>query len=131
MAGYANRILHIPFPDLSEEGDTVWVSILNPSQQPPDKLRPREIPTDENGRPLDQNLAMEASYEIIAGLVVAWHVYDATAASVDYETGEALDQPLLPKVDHSHPATPELVKCLPMEIINEISRQMSQRVNPQ
>jgi hypothetical protein len=131
VAGYANRTITIPFPELAEEGDQVWVAILNPRQQPPDKLRPREIPTDENGRPLDDDQAVVAMYEIIAGLLVAWRVYDATAAAVDPDTGAPLDQPQLPKISHSTPATVDLVRRLPMQIITRISEELKAAANPQ
>jgi hypothetical protein len=131
MAGYANRIIHLDFPDLAEDDDKVWVAILNPKQQPPDKVQPRPLKLDENGRPADAAEAVEAMYETIAGLVVAWHVYDATAPAIDYDTGEQLDQPLLPKVDQTHPATVEMVRKLPMEIVNTIGKRMTEAVNPQ
>jgi hypothetical protein len=127
MPGYGNRVITIPFPELAEStDDPIWVALRNPRMQPPSALRPREIPTDADGKPLNQDDAMEAMYEIIAGLVIGWRVYDATEVSIDQATGQPADQELLP-----HPATPALVKKLPMAISTRIMDEVKQAANPQ
>ncbi|MCW2900927.1 MAG: hypothetical protein JWO67_3192 [Streptosporangiaceae bacterium] len=127
MAGYANRLISLTFDDLTDDpkSDPVWVSIRNPKLMPPGELQARSVPTNEDGTPLDSDAALSSMYEVVAKLVVAWRVYDATVLEVDPDTREPLDQPLL-----GLPATPELIAKLPLEIINRISEQMSAAVNP-
>lgn len=117
MAGYANRSIKLPFPDLSEPGDEVYVSIRNPRIVPPGELRGRDVALDENGQPVNPAEAEQAMYETLAKLVVSWHVYDGS------DTGD--DQALLPL-----PATAENVGKLPMEIINRIAEEVKEAGNP-
>jgi hypothetical protein len=117
MPGYKNRVITQEFPDLTEDGDTVSVSLRNPMTVPFDKLRPREVTKDANGVALDQADANLAIYEVYAGLIVNWRVYDATA--------ELDDQPLLPS-----PATAELFAKLPLEIQNWVADEVDKRRNP-
>lgn len=125
VAGYANRVITLQFPDLAEEGDPIWVAIRNPRLQPPEKLRPKDVPLDpETGKPINSDDAVSAMYEIIAGLIIGRRVYDAMVAEVD-DQGVPADQPLLVL-----PATPEKVQHLPMEIIQRISEEMKVGANP-
>src|SRR5689334_19366391 len=78
----------------------------------------------DNGDPVPGS-GLVAMHEIISRLVVAWRVYDASVVEVDPDTGEPLDQPLLPL-----PATPELVAKLPSAILSRISDEMTGAVNP-
>lgn len=105
------------FPDLSEDGDTVSVSLRNPMTVPFDALQPREVAKDANGNALDQADANAAMYEVYAKLIVNWHVYDATT--------ELDDQPALPS-----PATAELFAKLPLEIQSWIADEVNRRRNP-
>lgn len=108
MAGYGNRTIMLAFPDLSEEGDNVHVIIRNPRTVPLQDLIPDDVPGNE----ADSAANLRAGMAVIARLVQAWHVYDATSL--------ADDQPPLPL-----PATPELVAKLPMEIQNRISEEIA------
>jgi len=84
MPGYADRIVTLPFPELTEEGDeTLHVTLRNPKTVPLALLTAE----DEPAAPSGAADPMTAMYRIIAGLVLGWRVYDAT--SVD------ADQPLL------------------------------------
>lgn len=125
--GYANRLISLTFDDLTDDpqNDPIWVSIRNPKLMPPGELQARQVPLGEDGKPVDNDAAMTSMYEVVAKMIVAWRVYDATVLEVNPETGEPLDQPLL-----GLPATPERVAKLPMEIINRISEQMSAAVTP-
>lgn len=115
--GYANRLIRIDFPDLSEADDLIYVTIRNPKTLPVDKLQPTTLDVDPTtGQPVDQKAALAATYEVIAGIVQAWNVYDAN--------DDAATVPL------GLPATPALVACLPMEIINEIGSRIGQAVTP-
>ncbi|WP_327066903.1 hypothetical protein [Kitasatospora sp. NBC_01302] len=116
MAGYGNRTILLDFPEFSEEGDRVHVIIRNPRLVPVQDLIPDEVPDGPDGKP-DQKAQLASGMAIIARLVVAWHVYDATSM--------AEDQPLL-----GLPASAELVAKLPMEIQNRISDEIAKVRNP-
>lgn len=116
MAGYGNRTILLDFPELSEEGDRVHVIIRNPRLVPMQDLIPDDVPTSADGKP-DQNAQLAAGMAVIARLITAWHVYDATSAEDD--------QPLL-----GLPATAALVAKLPMEIQNRIGEEIHKVRNP-
>ena len=117
MAGYANRLITIQFPELAEGDDKIYVTIRNPKRVPPSELRGRDVAMDAAGNPLDSEDAELAGYEVIAKLIVGWHVYDATSLEDD--------QPLL-----GLPATPESVAKLPLEIVNRIGETLGNAVSP-
>lgn len=118
MAGYANRVLTLTFPELSEEGDNVHVVIRNPRTMSSGELTPRDVAVGPNGQPIDQAEATRAGHEVLAKMVIGWHVYDATDASDD--------QPLLPL-----PATPDLVAKLPVEIQNRMAAEWKNISSPE
>ena len=111
MAGYRNRSIKLEFPELSEDGDSVYVTIRNPKLVPIEALL-TGVPVGPDGQPLDRDLARKKGYEKIANLVIDWRVYDATAI------GE--EQPLL-----ELPATAELVAKLPFEISERIAEEVN------
>ena len=126
MAGYANRVVTLRFPDLTEEGDQeLFVILRNPKTLPPDELVPQDLPVDADGRPIDQDLAAQRSREIIAKLIVGWRMYDATDFGVDLETSEPTDQHPL-----ELPATADLVAKLPTAAIQAINETIVEAVNP-
>lgn len=131
MPGYADPVTTLRFDHLVVDpvNDPIWVALRNPKLMPPDALRPRDIPVDADGKPINQADAVEAMYEIIAGLVMAWRAYDATNITID-ASGNALPMTLLPDVSRSAPASPDLVKRLPMEIINKIAEKIKEASNP-
>jgi hypothetical protein len=115
VAGYANRTILLDFPDLSEEGDKVHVIIRNPKMIPVPDLLPPELPLrdgeSETSRDYRQGCA------VMARLVVAWHVYDAS----DLNEDQALLQ---------LPATPESCAKLPVEIQEAIGEAIKAVRNP-
>jgi hypothetical protein len=115
MGRYANSLVRLEFPDLSEDGDLIQVTIRNPKTVPADKLIPADLPVGADGTP-DRQAAMDASYTVMAGLVTDWHVYDATAAD---------DSPPLPL-----PATAEALRSLPFEIVQSITDRIGQVLTP-
>jgi hypothetical protein len=119
MAGYANRVVTLHFPELSEEGDDIHIVMRNPKLVAPDELRRRDVAANPDGTPADMGEAMLASYEVIAKLIIGWFAYDAT------ETDAEGNMPRL-----TLPATPAQVGKLPLMIINAISEEMG-KVNPQ
>jgi hypothetical protein len=117
MAGYANRVRTLHFPELSEDGEDIHVVIRNPKLVPPGEMRRRDVATNDDGTPADMDEAMDASYELIAKLIIGMFAYDATATTED--------QPrLMP------PWNAASVAKLPLEIINGISEEIG-NVNPQ
>jgi len=127
VTGFRNRILTLSFPDLTDEDEPILHVVLrNPKTVPPTDLVPDDLPTGPDGVPLDQALAAQRSREIIARLIIGWRMYDASDFGYDPETGLPTDQQPLPL-----PATPELVDRLPMDVIREINKVISEAVNPQ
>jgi hypothetical protein len=118
MPGYANRIVTINFPELTADGDPlIHVVMRNPRLVPPGEMMRGEVPLGPDGTP-DTKAAMSASYEILAKLIIGWHVYDATDASEGDQARLTL------------PATAAAVGKLPMEILNKLAEQLT-AVNPQ
>jgi hypothetical protein len=116
VPGYANRTVLLQFPELTEDGDdTLHVVLKNPKMVPTAELLPPELP------PLDGESEgardIRAMNVVIARLVKAWRVYDATS--------EGDDQDLL-----GLPATPELVGKLPVEIHAKIGEVLKSVRSP-
>jgi hypothetical protein len=119
MGRYANQFVTLDFPDLSEEGDPIFIKIRNPKTVPVDKLKGATDPIDPETGEIIRSKAMDSGIEVIAGLIVDWHVYDGTTEDEDSE-------PM------GLPATAELVRKLPMEIISRISDEIAKVTkNPQ
>lgn len=137
MPGYANRVLKIDFPSLSDDpaADPIWVIIRNPRLMPPGELSSLaggnsgyEETGDGETKVTDSSAALETMRRMVARLVVAARVYDATAAGeFDPETGEPTgEQPRLP----APPWDTAQVAKLPMEIIERVAREFGEAVNP-
>ena len=128
--GYANRVITIPFDELSDDPeDRIWVCMRNPKLVPIDEMRSGagEIPLDADGNPVDSDKATNAGYKILAKLIIGWHVYDATVIPVLDAAGNDVSEPvLLPQA----PTTVERVAKLPMAILNRLMEEMA-AVNPQ
>lgn len=107
MGRYANRTIRVEFPDLSEDDDLIYVVIRNPKTVPADSLMPEEVPEGPDGRP-ETTAAIAASYGVMAGLILDWHVYDG---SIDDE-----DAPPM-----ALPADVDKIKRLPLEITHKIA----------
>lgn len=126
MPGYSARVITLPFPELTEEGDaTVHVTIRNPQLLPLDDLKPGpDVPIDANGVPLDQEAAEADMYRRLAALVVGWHVYDARV-ELDPDSGQVLPQERL-----ALPATAESVRRLPNLIQRAMIAEVDKVGNP-
>lgn len=114
MPGYANRLVTRTYPDLSEPDDQVHIVLRNPKTVPIDDLIPD---VNDAGGVIPESEMRQATYEVIARLVVGGHLYDATAVGDD--------QPLL-----DYPLTPKTVAALPMDIINDLAKLISEVTNP-
>ncbi|MFL4491569.1 hypothetical protein ACJ6WD_09950 [Streptomyces sp. VTCC 41912] len=134
MSGYTNRVILLQFPEL---GDKVSVLLRNPRLLPPSELTPEDVPVDANGQPLDPHAANVAMYKVMANLIAAWHVYDATATAgavdVDLDADD-LDAQLqaLEGADQVRliDITTENVARLPMAIINRIGEEIGRVADP-
>lgn len=111
--GYKNRIVRLTFDELVDDGDTCWIDMLNPALQPTEKLTPKDIEVDADGVPKDFREAEMATYEMFAGLIVGWRVWDGTDASSEPQT-------------LALPATADLVAKLPIEIVKAIGDKISE-----
>lgn len=125
MAGYANRIVRLTFPELTEPDESeLFIVIKNPRTLPPEQLMADDVALDAQGNPTDPKRAIQRTKEVIAPLILAWRMYDATVIELD-DDGKPKSQPPLPM-----PATPELVGKLPTEAIVELNRIIAEAVNP-
>jgi hypothetical protein len=92
----------LSFPELTEDGDDpIHVVMRNPKMVPSTELLPPELPARDGESETERDY--RAGCTVLARLVKAWRVYDAT--------DEADDQALL-----GLPATAVLVAKLPLEI---------------
>lgn len=110
MGRYANATLKLEFDDLSMPDDAIYVTIRNPKTVPLDQLTPSDLSNDATD---DEKKA--GTFGIIAGLILDWHVYDAT-------TDE--DSPAL-----ALPATAASVRLLPLEIQQTLIDNISEVVS--
>lgn len=109
MGRYANSVIRHEFPDLSEDDDLIYITIRNPKTLPIESLVPGDVRLDEAGNPvLDE--ARDATYQMMAGLIIDWHVYDGTIDD---------DSDPLPL-----PATSAMVKTLPAEILTWLADEV-------
>ena len=116
MGRYANSTVRFDFPDLSEDDDPIYVVIRNPKTVSSDRLMlAGDIPDGPDGKP-EHDAAMNASFEVMAGLILEWHVYDANAAD---------DSEPLPL-----PATPAMLRSLPFEIVQKITDEIGKVLTP-
>ena len=123
MAGYANRIVTIHFPELSEPDDDVYVVIRNPKTTTVSKLEAEAIASNADGTPVEAE-ASRAGFRMLTRIVIGGHLYDASVDDVD-ENGQPVDQPLL-----TYPLTYDKAETLPVEIINGIFARITEAQNP-
>ncbi|MFK0222237.1 hypothetical protein ACIQWN_29105 [Streptomyces vinaceus] len=136
MSGYSNPYVLLQFPEL---GDDVSVLMRNPQLLPPSEITPKDVATDETGKPLDPQAAQEAMYEVFARVIVAWKVYDASqpvpldltddpdpvALFASLSVDSLAPQPRLTAV------TVENVARMPLRITNRIMEEISKVADPQ
>lgn len=122
MAGYLNRFIDLPFPDLAGVDDAgralCWVKIRNPRLIPGEDLMGMNagVRLDADGKPLPGEDVTASAFAAFARLIIAGQVWDAQ--SVEEEA------PLL-----GMPPTPGEVGRMPMEILNAIGVELS-KANP-
>lgn len=114
MAGYKNRTFTLTFPDLGEDGDEIYVVLRHPRTVPGPQLQPREFARNPDGSAINPLEEQDAAFEVLASLIVDWHVYDATSTEED--------QPLLPL-----PADSKIYAKLPLEIQAKIPEEIATR----
>jgi len=116
--GYANRRVHLAFPELTEDGDReIHVVVKNPKVVPLDELQPSDVTLGANGQP-DEASARIAMYKVVANLILAGHVYDATNFDED------------PQLPMSLPIKADDVARLPWEIVKTVTDLIQEVMNP-
>lgn len=116
--GYGKQTVRFDFPDLSEDvADPIFVQMLNPRLVSQDMLTGTVEVEVVDGKPIDKQAATQNAYEVIAGLVRAWHVYDPA--------DESEDPPRFPV-----PATADMVGKLPMAILTRLMTAINEAVDP-
>lgn len=138
---YKDRVIKLDFDDLSEgPEDPIWVIIRNPRLLPPAEIssftsgdsgyEPAEPAEDgtPQARVTDPDKATQTLRNMVARLVVAARVYDATdLGTFDPETGEPTgEQPRMPPP----PWSPEQAAKLPLPVMERISKEFAEAVNP-
>ncbi|MFI5831089.1 hypothetical protein ACIA6C_28210 [Streptomyces sp. NPDC051578] len=134
MAGYSTPYVLLQFPELGED---VSVLIRNPQLLAPAEVTPKDVPLDERGQPLDQQEAQNAMYEVFARVIVAWKVYDGSAAAPEL-TEDADPVALYESLNASPDAQPRLgpitidnIARMPLRIINRIGEELGRVADPQ
>ena len=134
MSGYTNPYVLLQFPEL---GDDVSVLMKNPQLLPPTDLTPEDVAVDDEGKPLDNQAANEAGYKMMAGIIVAWKVYEAFSPSDALDIDPDADPAaLFESLSSGTPArigkvTPENVSRLPMVILKRIMEEIGRVTDPQ
>ncbi len=132
MAGYLNRFIDLPFPELAgvdNQGRALcWIKIRNP------RLMPAQDLTDaaskvrvEDGKAVSADLGSSDVFTSFAKLVIAGRVWDATAIPpVDPDTGD-VDEEWEPPLLAMPPTAADMGK-MPIDIINAIGGEMKNAV---
>lgn len=134
MPGYTNPYLLLTFPEL---GQDVSVLMKNPQLLPPTDLTPEDVAVDADGKPLDNQAANEAGYKMMAGIIVAWKVYEAFSPSNILDIDPDADpQALFESLSTGQAArigkvTPENVGRLPVVILKRIMEEIGRVTDPQ
>lgn len=115
--GYANRKIYLGFPELTEDGDhEVHVIIKNPKVVNLEGLQSADVVLGPDGSP-DEASARDEMFRIVAGLILAGHVYDATCFDDD-----------APPM--SLPISADDAARLPWEIIKKVTNLVKEVMNP-
>ena len=111
MAGLKDRFITLTFPELTEDGEPVlYVTFRNPKLVPLDWLRSR-VATNAEGVPVNEEAAMQESYERLARLITDIRMFDAEDPNID----QAMLQ---------MPMNAEKVSRLPMTVNNRIAEEL-------
>ncbi|MBX7464973.1 hypothetical protein [Streptomyces sp. NPDC057910] len=134
MSGYTSRYIALPFPEL---GDRVSVLLRNPRLLPPSEITPRDVALGPDGQPVDSAAAQQAMYEVMARVIAAWNVYDASSPGapidIDLDAPDFAEQlKALEAADQTRlgPITADNVARLPMAIIAAISDELGRVADP-
>lgn len=124
----------LTFPEL---GDDVSVLIKNPQLLPPDMLSPEDVPLNDKGEPLNPKDGLAASYKLLAGLIVAWKVYevfdpaDALEVDADADPEDLFARLGIGTQQRFGKVTPDAVGRLPMAILGRLMDEVQRVTNPQ
>lgn len=129
--GNGSRVITRHFPELSTDGDAIWVTIRNPMWMAPEELitKDSEAKVDpDTGEPVNDEEAKKGTYALLAKLIIGWRVYDATwVPKIDGETGEMMPGQEPPRL--SLPATAAKARKLPFPIFQWLGEQL-ESLNP-
>ena len=131
--GYTNPYVLLTFPDL---GDDISVLMKNPQLLPPSEIEPEDVPTDDNGQPVDPSAAQEAAYKVMAKLIVAWKVYEAFDPTATLEVDPDADPTVLfeslgtGEQRRLGSITVENIGRLPLAILNRIGEEVGRVSDP-
>lgn len=119
VTGYADRVLTVEFRELTKnwERNPIWVAMRNPQLVHPDLLK-TDIALGPNGLPVNQEAALQGTYEVIGKLVLDWRVFDATV--------DPREKPVL----LGEPSA-ETAARLPLAVLNKIGKLIEAAANPQ
>jgi len=123
--GYANRTVKIDLPELSEQDDSIWVTIRNPRLMTQSELRPRDVEMGADGVPVNLDEAQEAMFETLARLIIGCRVYDASDLALDENGNEVGGDVLIPT-----PVTPASIGKFPAHILKRLTDEITEALNP-
>jgi len=128
MGGYANRVITIQFPELSEEGNQIFVVLRNPKTVALSKLETKEVSLLPDGT-VDQEAAAAAGYATLTKLIIGGRLFNAMADEVDHVGEDGIpvlvDQPPL-----TYPISVEDAQKLPTIVIGKIFETINEAQNP-
>jgi hypothetical protein len=120
---HATIFPRIDIPELSTPEQPAWVEIRNPGMMPPSALEEaragmKDLELDDEGRPVDDEKAEPAVYNMLAKLIRRWNIPDIMADDDPL--------PLLP----SPPRTAEVVKQAPGVVLKRLIELVAALQNP-
>lgn len=121
---HATLFPRIEFPELSSDGQPVWVEIRNPGMMPPAALEEAQvgladIEMDAEGRPVDDSKAAPAVFLMLARMIRRWSVPDIMSMEDPL--------PMLP----SPPKTADDIRQAPSMILSRVMDVVRALQNPQ
>lgn len=125
MGGYANRVITLDFPELSENDQEgrVFVVIRNPKTVTLSKLEVAAVAQGPEGQPNAEEAGAVVN-GLLARLIIGGRLFDAEVDGIDAD-GVPLDQPEL-----TYPLTEETAGKLPIEVVRAITDKITDAQAP-
>jgi hypothetical protein len=132
--GYANPTVKLEFPEISTEGDPIWVVIRNPRIMPQAEIASygdgADAVVDSDGKVTDRAAARQAANRFIARLVIAANVYDATFTPQFDDNGDVVGDATAPKLPRTNWSAEDAAR-IPARIFAAIDKEVGEAVSPQ